>query len=76
VPRDLAQVAPEHFIRAPEEIRGLDKFRGEILPHPDGLRALASEEKCDSAFHLPDKPHENRAHANREFTSIGPRSRH
>jgi hypothetical protein len=40
VPRDIAQVAVQHFIRPPEKIGCLDKFRGEILPHPDYLRAL------------------------------------
>jgi TonB family protein len=72
VPRDLAQVAPEHFIRAPEEIRGLDKFRGEILPHPDDLRPLAREKESDVSAHERDDAWKRIAFNPERFALLGP----
>ena len=55
VPRDLAQLAAEHFVRPPEQIRRFDKFRGQVPAHTDRLRALAGKEDSDFSLHARDQ---------------------
>jgi hypothetical protein len=54
MPRNLTQVAAEHFIRAPEKIGRFHKLRRQVPPHPDRLCALPGKKERDFSGHAPD----------------------